>query len=162
MPGVEPASRQGVLAVCAFVATLPVAFRRRAPIAAMAVTTAGVALPDLLGASQDALAPFAAMLLEAYALGAFAGLAPGLGTLAAAIVLLTAGDPSNAVFAALVLGAHTSPAGSCSASARRPIGSSGCRPSWRPNRSAARGSRSSSSASGWRASSTTSSATALA
>jgi signal transduction histidine kinase len=105
MPGVEPASRQGVLAVCALVATLPVAFRRRAPIAAMAVTTAGVALPDLLGASQDALAPFAAMLLEAYALGAFAGLAPGLGTLVAAIVLLTAGDPSNAVFAALVLGA---------------------------------------------------------
>jgi len=105
MPGVEPAGRQGLLAACALLATLPVAFRRRAPIAAMALTTAGVVLPELLATSQDALAPFAAMLLEAYALGTLAGLAAGLGTLAAAIVLLSAGDPSNAVFAALVLGA---------------------------------------------------------
>jgi signal transduction histidine kinase len=105
MPGVEPAGRQALLAACALLATVPVAFRRRAPIAAMALTTAGVAMPELLATSQDALAPFAAMLLEAYALGTLAGLAAGLGTLAAAIVLLSAGDPSNAVFAALVLGA---------------------------------------------------------
>ena len=44
-PGVEPASQGGLLAAAALLATLPVAFRRRAPIAAMAVTATGIVVP---------------------------------------------------------------------------------------------------------------------
>ena len=103
-PGVDAADQRAWLAAFALLATAPVAFRRRAPIAALAATTAGVALPELTVGSQDALAPFAALLLEAFSLGAWAPPAAGLATYAIAIVLLTAGDPTNAVFAALVIG----------------------------------------------------------
>ena len=103
-PGVDAADQRAWLAAFALLATAPVAFRRRAPIAALAATTAGVALPELTVGSQDAVAPFAALLLEAFSLGAWARPAAGLATLAIAIVLLTTGDPANAVFAALVIG----------------------------------------------------------
>jgi signal transduction histidine kinase len=103
-PGVEPASQRGLLAAAALLATLPVAFRRRAPIAAMAVTATGIVVPELLATSQDALAPFAALLLEAFALGTLTRLVPGLVTLGVVIALMTAGDPTNVVFVALVIG----------------------------------------------------------
>jgi signal transduction histidine kinase len=103
-PGVEASGQRGLLAAAALLATLPVAFRRRAPIAAMAATTAGIELPELFASSQDAMAPFAAMLLEAFSLGALTRLAPGLVTLGVVIALVTAGDPANAAFAALVIG----------------------------------------------------------
>ena len=103
MPGVEPAGQRGLLSVAALLATLPVAFRRRAPIAAMAATTAGILLVEVFATSQDALAPFAAMLLEAFSLGAQAPLVPGLTTFVVVVAALTAGDPTNAVFAALVI-----------------------------------------------------------
>jgi signal transduction histidine kinase len=103
-PGVDAADQRGLLAVFALLGTVPVAFRRRAPVAALAATTAGVAVPDLATGSQDALAPFAAMLLEVFSLGAWARPAAGIATLAAVIVVITAGDPTNAVFAALVIG----------------------------------------------------------
>jgi signal transduction histidine kinase len=103
-PGVDAADQRAWLAAFALLATAPIAFRRRAPIAALAATTAGVALPELTVGSQDALAPFAALLLEAFSLGAWAPPAAGLATLMIAIVLVTAGDPTNAVFAALVIG----------------------------------------------------------
>ena len=103
MPGVEPAAHRGLLAVSAFVATAAVAFRRT-PVVAMAATTVGLALPELVGASQDALAPFAALLLEAFALGAGASLRAGLFTFVAVVAVITAGDASNAIFAGLVIG----------------------------------------------------------
>ena len=99
-----PAISGGWLAAFALLATAPVAFRGRVLIAALAATTAGVALPELTVGSQDALAPFAALLLEAFSLGAWARAIAGLATFLAAIALVTAGDPTNAVFAALVLG----------------------------------------------------------
>jgi signal transduction histidine kinase len=103
MPGVEPASDRGLLAVCALLATGAVAFRRT-PVAAMAATTVGVAVPELAGVSQDAMAPFAALLLEAFALGVHASPRTGLVTFAAVVAVITAGDPTNAIFAALVIG----------------------------------------------------------
>jgi signal transduction histidine kinase len=50
------------------------------------------------------LAPFAATLLEAFALGSLVDLVPGLVTLAAVLAVVSVGDPSNAVFAGLVIG----------------------------------------------------------
>jgi signal transduction histidine kinase len=104
MSGVEPADQRGLLAACALVATGAVVLRRRAPVVAIALTTAAIEVPELAGVSQDALAPFAAMLLEAFSLGTGASLRTGLATFVAVIAVLTAGDPSNAVFAALVVG----------------------------------------------------------
>jgi signal transduction histidine kinase len=104
MPGVEPVGQRGLLAVCSLLATGAVVLRRRAPILAIALTTTGLAVPELAGASQDALAPFAAMLLEAFSLGTGTSLAAGLATFAAVIAVLAADDPANAVFAALVVG----------------------------------------------------------
>src|SRR5690242_14009626 len=89
MPGVEPAAHRGVTAACALLATGAVAFRRT-PIAALAVTTAGIAAAELAGASQDAMAPFAALLLEAFALGVQASRRAGLVTFAAVIAVITA------------------------------------------------------------------------
>jgi signal transduction histidine kinase len=103
MPGVQPAAQRGLLAVCAFVATAAVAFRRT-PIAAMAATTAAIEVAELAGTSQDAMAPFAALLLEAYALAVYASPRAGLVTFAAVIAVLAAGDPGNAAFIALVIG----------------------------------------------------------
>src|SRR6478609_1063975 len=91
-PGVEPADQRGLLAAFALLATAPVAFRRRAPIAALAATTAGIALPELSIGSQDALAPFAAILLEAFSLGAWARPAAGIAAFVIVIALITAGD----------------------------------------------------------------------
>ena len=51
MPGVEPAAHRGVTAACALLATGAVAFRRT-PIAALAVTTAGIAGAELAGAPR--------------------------------------------------------------------------------------------------------------
>ena len=104
MPGVEPAGQRGLLAAAALLATLPVAFRRRAPVVAMAVSATGIVAPELFATSQDALAPFAALLLEAFSLGALIRLVPGLVTLGVVIALITAGDPTNAVFAVIVIG----------------------------------------------------------
>jgi signal transduction histidine kinase len=103
-PGVQPATHRGLLAVCAFVATAAVAWRRRAPVAAMAATSVGIAVPELAGASQDALGPFAALLIEAFALGVYASMRAGIVTFVAVIAVITAADPTNAVFAALVTG----------------------------------------------------------
>jgi signal transduction histidine kinase len=104
MPGVEPAAHRGLLAAAALVATVAVIYRRRAPVAAMALTTLGVTAPELAGESQDALAPFAAMLLEAFALGVRTPLVRGLATFVLVVVVIAAGDPANAMFAALVIG----------------------------------------------------------
>jgi signal transduction histidine kinase len=104
MPGVEPTGQRGLLAFCALLATAPVAFRRRAPILAIALTTAGVGIPELAATSQDALAPFAAMMLEAFALGTGTSLTAGLATFVAMVAVIAAGDPTNAVFVALVIG----------------------------------------------------------
>ena len=57
----------------------------------------------VLATSRDALAPFASMLLEAFALGAQARLVPGLATFVVVVALMTAGDLKRAVFAALVI-----------------------------------------------------------
>jgi signal transduction histidine kinase len=103
MPGVDAAAHRGLLAAVALLATLPVAVRRRHPITAIGMTTLAVSVAEL-GASQDALAPFAAMLLEAFALGAYARLEAGLVTFAAVVAVIAAGDPNNAVFVALVIG----------------------------------------------------------
>jgi signal transduction histidine kinase len=103
MPGVDPARDRGLLAAAALVATAAVALRGT-PVVAMALTTVGIAVPELAGDSQDALAPFAALLLEAFALGARASLRAGLAMFVAVIAVITAGDPGNAIFAALVIG----------------------------------------------------------
>jgi signal transduction histidine kinase len=103
VPGVEPAADRGLLAVCALLATGAVAFRRT-PIPAIAATTVGIAVPQLAGASQDALAAVAAMLLESFSLGSRASLRAGLATFVAVIAVIAAGDPTNAIFVALVLG----------------------------------------------------------
>jgi signal transduction histidine kinase len=104
MPGVDAGHPRGGLAAAALLATLPVAARSRAPIAAIALTTGGVELAEVLGSSQDALAPFAALLLEAFSLGARARSRVGLVTFLAVVAVIGAGDPSNLAFVALVIG----------------------------------------------------------
>src|SRR5919202_1949460 len=92
-PGFEPAGHRGLLPAAALLAALPVAFRRAAPVAAIAATTVAIGLPELLGSSQDAMAPFAALLLEAFSLGALADRMRGAATLIAVVAVLAAGDP---------------------------------------------------------------------
>src|SRR5215217_1440647 len=88
MPGVEPAGDRLLLSVAALLATLPVALRSRAPVPALALTTLAVSLPELAGASQDALAPFAAMLLVAFSVGARARTVTGAVALLGALLLV--------------------------------------------------------------------------
>src|SRR5689334_1922986 len=98
MPGVEPAHHRAALAAAAMLATLPVAARSRAPVVAIALTTAGVTLAEIVAGSQDALAPFAALLLEAFALGARARPRAGVLTFLAVVAVLGGGDPPNVIF----------------------------------------------------------------
>jgi DNA-binding CsgD family transcriptional regulator len=107
VPGVgDVVGNRPVLAVTAVAATLPLALRRRLPLAVLVVVLSALALQQLLTVPTEGLTALVAGMVAAYSASAYSstGRAAAAGAITAVGVALMGGDAGDWAFLAVVLG----------------------------------------------------------
>lgn len=108
MPGVDDSvDRPVMLSATTLAITVPLAFRRTAPLPVLLAGLGASALQQALGTPNDGLSTLVALLISSYAVSAYAAPA-AVASAGVAIVLASAvigGDPGDKIFVAIILGA---------------------------------------------------------
>jgi signal transduction histidine kinase len=95
---------KAVLVPTALAMTLPLAYRRRWPLATVLVVFGAAALQELLTTPVDGIAGVAAHLVASYSVAAYSERPPAIFGLAAALALSLSSGIGDAVFAAVLIG----------------------------------------------------------